>query len=192
MQPEDKAMSEKRTVAVILAPGFEEIEAVTIIDVLRRAELPVVVAGLEGPGPVRGSHEIAVLAETSLAALPVAELAMVALPGGMPGSKNLATSPQVLELLREVAGRGDWVAAICAAPLALQAAGLLAGRKMTVHPSCREMFPDSTYTGAAVERDGRVITGSGPGTALRFALALVEALGQPAVAEQLRESMLVR
>lgn len=185
-------MSGCHAVVVPLADGFEEIEAVTIIDVLRRADIPVVVAGVSSGSSVRGAHGLELGVDMALAAVSVADIAMVALPGGMPGSVNLAESDEVQGLLRRVWDAGRHVAAICAAPLALQAAGILKGRRTTGHPSVRAQLTDGVYTGARVERDGRLITGTGPGTALEFALALVSALGKPDVAAQLHEAMLVR
>ncbi len=179
--------------AVILAEGFEELEAVAVIDVLRRAGVETTIAAAEGPaGPVRGSHGIAVTADAPLAALRASELALVVLPGGMPGSSRLAANAGVLELLRAVHSAGGLAAAICAAPIALHAAGLLAGRRATCYPSFEAQLTGAVCTGAPVERDGRVVTSRGPGTALLFALELVRALGRAEQAEQLRRGMLVQ
>jgi len=179
-------------VAVLLAEGFEELEAIAVIDVLRRASVDVTVAAVTGPGrTVVGSHRIAVTADALLADLHAADLSMVVLPGGMPGSANLAAHPAVLDLLRTVAAAGGFVAAICAAPIALHAAGLLAGRRVTCYPSFEQQLQGAVCTGNAVQRDGRLITSRGPGTALRFALELLRALDRDAQAEQLRQGMLV-
>jgi 4-methyl-5(b-hydroxyethyl)-thiazole monophosphate biosynthesis len=180
-------------VAVVLAEGFEEVEAVAVIDVLRRAAIDVVVAAAAGPaGPVCGAHRISLLADAALADLRAADLAMVVLPGGMPGSSRLAENQAVLGLVRAVHAAGGIVAAICAAPIALQAAGLLAGRRVTCYPSFENQLSGACCTGAAVQRDERIITSRGPGTALLFALELVRALGREAQAEQLRQGMLVQ
>ena len=116
---------------------------------------------------------------------------MVVLPGGMPGAGNLAADKRLLRFLRGVWEMDGFVAAICAAPIVLKAAGLLKGRRMTAYPSFRDEFGESEYTEAAVERDGTLITGSGPGTAQRFAVALVEALGLGQEARELRKCMLM-
>jgi 4-methyl-5(b-hydroxyethyl)-thiazole monophosphate biosynthesis len=179
------------SIAVLLAEGFEEIEALTIVDVLRRADFDVVIAGVGGRGPIAGAHGVGVMADADLAQVRAADLGMVVLPGGMPGSANLAADAGVLETLRAVWEAGGYVAAICAAPIALHAAGLTAGRRITCYPSFETQIRDATYTGARVQRDGRLITGAGPGTALEFALELVEVLGRPDIAEQLRAGMLV-
>jgi len=179
-------------VAIVLAEGFEETEAIAVIDVLRRAAVEVLMAAAQGPpGPVRGSHQITVLADTSLPDLQPAALAMVILPGGMPGSSHLAANRAVLDLLRAVHRAGGTVAAICAAPIALQAAGLLAGRRVTCYPGFERQLAGAVYTGATVEQDGRIVTSRGPGTALRFALELLRVLGHDDQAEQLRQGMLV-
>ncbi|OPZ31207.1 MAG: Chaperone protein YajL [Lentisphaerae bacterium ADurb.BinA184] len=177
--------------AVVLAPGFEETEAVAVIDVLRRAGVSVAVAGLHGAGPVTGSHGLAVVADSALSSLRADELDVLVLPGGMPGSRNLARSPGLLDLLRAMVAGGRRVAAICAAPLALQAAGLLKGRQVTAYPGIERELGDVTYTGTDVQVDGPVITGKGPGTALRFGLEIVRAIGKPEKAAELATAMLV-
>ena len=176
-------------VAVCLADGFEEIEAVGIIDVLRRAGVRVLAAAVDGGRTVRGAHDLRMVADCVIEELPVDELALVALPGGMPGSVNLAESEAVRRLLRTVHGGGKHVAAVCAAPLALQAAGLLDGRRVTAYPAVQEQLTGCTYTGSAVECDGRIITGKGPGVVLDFALQLVATLCGVEKAEELKNAM---
>ncbi|RMH37740.1 MAG: DJ-1/PfpI family protein [Deltaproteobacteria bacterium] len=177
-------------VLVPLLSGFEEIEAVTIIDVLRRADIPVIVAG-ERPGPVEGSHGIAIVATTALDDVDPDQLAMVALPGGLPGAQHLADSERVRALLRAVRERGGYTAAICAAPMALAAAGVHSGHKVTSYPGFDRYLEGAQYCEDAVVVDDRVITSRGPGTALAFALALVAALKGDDVARALGERMLV-
>ena len=183
-------MTAKR-VAVLLAPGFEEIEAVTAIDILRRAGVEVRVAGTEDNRMVAGSHGIAVGIETTLATLTAAELDAVVLPGGMPGAANLKRDARVLALVREMRQAGKLVAAICAAPIALAAAGVLAGRKVTAFPSVREQLTGAVCTGARVEFDGGILTGVAAGAAIEFSLALLEHLGLTDKARTLRADMLV-
>lgn len=184
-------MSAQKQVAVILAPGFEETEAVAVIDVLRRAGAAVTLASLDAEPAVAGSHGIRVAAERPLAALDAAALDAVVLPGGMPGSEHLARHAGVLALVRAVHGRGGLVAAICAAPIVLQAAGLLAGRRVTSHPSRQGDFPGAEYSTARVVIDERILTSRGPGTALEFGLALAAALGLESQARELRTAMLI-
>ena len=180
-----------RDILVPLLPGFEEIEAVTVIDVLRRAELPVRVGGRE-VGPVRGSHGIEVYAEVALAEVDPASLQMVALPGGMPGAANLAEDPTVQSLVRALAGAGDYTAAICAAPMALAAAGVHEGKKVTCYPGFESHLDGAEVVEDRVVVDGKVVTSRGPGTALEFALSLVGLLAGSEREAALERGMLVR
>ena len=179
-----------KTVCVPLAPGFEEIEAVTIIDVLRRAGITVTVAGTE-PGPIRGSHGITITPDTTIDQVDADGLDMVALPGGMPGTLNLRDSSGVRALVDRVALRGRYTAAICAAPMVLAAAGLLAGKRATSHPSVREQISGSAYREETVVEDGTVVTSRGAGTAMAFALRLVSLLTDDETAARLRTAMVV-
>jgi 4-methyl-5(b-hydroxyethyl)-thiazole monophosphate biosynthesis len=164
-----------KRVLVPLAEGFEELEAVTIIDILRRAGIDVVVASLAS-SPVTGSHGIRLNADTPLAALAEQEFDMIALPGGMPGADHLRKDPRIAEIVRHLHGKGLPVAAICAAPMVLAAAGVLDGRRATSYPGFLEDAGQATVVGDAVVVDRGVITSRGPGTALDFALTLVETL----------------
>lgn len=179
-------------VLIPLADGFEEIEAVTMIDLLRRADIEVVAAGL-APGPVTGSHGIALVPDTELDAVLAQDFDMVALPGGMPGAANLADDPRVLELLRRAADSGHYTAAICAAPGVLARAGLLRGRQATSFPGflTPANAPGTELLDDPVVEDARVITSRGPGTAMDFALALVERLSGAAARREV-ESRLQR
>jgi 4-methyl-5(b-hydroxyethyl)-thiazole monophosphate biosynthesis len=177
-------------VLVPLAEGFEEIEAVTIVDVLRRAGLPVVVAGL-APGRCRGSHGIVLDTDCALADVDPATLRTIVLPGGMPGTQHLLEDERVLDLVRALHESRRPVSAICAAPMVLAAAGVLDGRAATSHPSVRDQLGLARVEDRRrVVKDGLVTTSQGPGTALEFALALVEDLVGPAKAESLSQAML--
>jgi protein deglycase len=169
-----------KRVLVPLAEGFEELEAVTIVDILRRAGIEVVVASLAG-SPVTGSHGIRLSADTPLAALAEQEFDMIALPGGMPGAEHLRKDPRIAELVRRMHGKGRPVAAICAAPMVLAAAGVLDGRRATSYPGFLDDADRSTVVGDDVVVDRGVITSRGPGTALDFALALVAELAGASV-----------
>ncbi len=163
------------TVLVPLAEGFEELEAITVIDLLRRAGVEVTVAGLTD-GPVRASRSTQVLPDTTLDAVAGREWDMVVLPGGLPGADHLAADDRLRQLLQEHAGAGRWTAAICAAPKVLVAAGLLEGKRATAYPGVLEAAGHGDAVNEAVVRDGRLITSRGPGTAMDFALELIEAL----------------
>ena len=164
-------------VLVPLAAGCEELEAVTIIDLLRRAGVEVVTAGLQ-PGIVKASRGTQLVPDTILDNVLRDEFDMVVLPGGMPGAQHLKDDSRVQALLKRLAAEGKYTAAICAAPMALAEAGLLSGRKATGYPGMLEKLglPDVVLQNQAVVKDGKVITSRGPGTAMDFALELIETL----------------
>lgn len=165
----------KERVLVPLADGFEELEAVAVIDVLRRAELEVVVAGLR-PGVPVGRSRLGVRTDTTLDEVDLASITALVLPGGLAGAEALARDERILSLARRLEREG-LVAAICAAPLVLVEAGLAEGRAMTSHPSVRDRLEGARVVAEPrVVHSGRVWTSQGPGTALEFALALVEEL----------------
>lgn len=163
------------TVYVFLADGFEEIEALTPVDLLRRAGVEVRTVGVTGK-MVAGSHGIRVEADLSGADFTLPEdAAMVVLPGG-PGVNNLAASAMVYTALKEASKRDLYIAAICAAPGVLYKAGLLQGRRATIFPGMEGEVPDADITGEAVVRDGKIITGRSMGVALAFSHALAAVL----------------
>lgn len=180
-------------VLVLLADGFEEIEGVTIVDVLRRGGVEVTTASL-APGPVRGSHGISVMADTTLdqAVAAAGAYDAVVLPGGSPGYTNLADDRRVLDLLGRFRQEGKTVAAVCAAPWVLQKAGVLDGKRATIHPSLKAELKAATHVEAPVVEDGRVITSQGAGTSMAFALKLVERLAGPEKARDVAERMVYR
>jgi 4-methyl-5(b-hydroxyethyl)-thiazole monophosphate biosynthesis len=175
---------------VLLAEGFEEIEATTIVDVLRRAEVDVVVLGVSGR-EVRGAHGITVLADRPLAEGVDEAWDMVTLPGGLPGATNLRDHAGVQALIRKQVDAGRAVAAVCAAPIALASAGVLTGRRATSYPGFADQMPGAIYEEERVVVDGNITTSRGPGTALPFALELAAQLCGSSVATALRRGMLV-
>lgn len=178
-------------VLVLFAPGFEEIEMVTVVDVLRRAACDVTLAGT-GEEPLEGAHGILVTPDRSLTGLVANDFEALVLPGGMPNAQTLARDAQCQRLIREAWAANLWIGAICAAPIALAAAGLVEGKRLTSHPGVEDQLSGSRYESDRVVRDGRLLTSRGPGTALEFALALVEALVSPTRADQLAAPMLAR
>jgi 4-methyl-5(b-hydroxyethyl)-thiazole monophosphate biosynthesis len=162
-------------VLIPLAQGCEEIEAVTVIDILRRAGIEVISAGLDDQ-PVRASRGVMLLPDITLEAALQQDFDMVVLPGGQPGSNNLKADPRIIALLQKMAQQGKYIAAICAAPSVLASAGLLAGKQATSFPGALDAFPQIQQQHMAVVEDGKLITSRGPGTAMDFALTLVERL----------------
>ena len=165
-------------ILVILADGFEEVEALGTVDFLRRLEFPVTLAGV-GKTELAAAHGVRVSADRRLADCANEDFAAVVLPGGMPGAANLRDSALVREVLLHAAGAGRVTAAICAAPIALAAAGVLEGRRFTIYPGCERYQPGMAAAPSAelVEVDGNVITGKGPGATFLFAAAIARSLG---------------
>jgi len=162
-------------VLVPLADGCEELEAVTIIDLLRRGGIEVVSAGLN-PGTVRASRGVQLVPDVTLDMALQDDYDMVVLPGGMPGATHLKDDARIIDLLKKMAAAGKYTAAICAAPMVLAEAGLLKDKQATSYPGALDGVPGVSVSTAAVVQDGKVLTSRGPGTAMDFALALVETL----------------
>ncbi len=178
---------------VILAAGAEEMETVIPVDVMRRAGIRVTLAGLAGDGPVTCSRGVVLVPDESLEdAARKGPYDLVALPGGAAGAEALAASPLVREILSEQDEADRLIGAVCAGPKALEAAGVIRGRAFTCHPAVREELQGAGgWTSRPVVRDGNLITSQGPGTALSFALHLVEALLGREAAEKVARPMLV-
>ena len=178
-------------VLVPLAPGCEELEAVTIIDLLRRGKIEVVVAGLTME-PVKASRGVVLVPDMTLeAAAKMDDYDAIVLPGGLPGADNLADSPLLMKLVKEMHAEGKYVGAICAAPRVLAKVGILAGKTVTAYPGFLDggQFPDLTCTGGAVECDGRIITSRGPGTAMDFALTLIGLLASERIRKTVEDGL---
>lgn len=163
-----------KKVLVLLAEGFEEIEAVTSIDLLRRAGAEVVVAGLDH-GPITGARGIAMHADTHVGDVEYSDFDALVLPGGMPGSKNLAESVDVDAIVKYMYHKEKLIAAICAAPaLVLASKGVLDNKNATCYPGSELDFKDSTtHLEDGVVVDGNIITSQGVGTAIDFSLAII-------------------
>ncbi|OHD64974.1 MAG: hypothetical protein A2176_04250 [Spirochaetes bacterium RBG_13_51_14] len=177
-------------VIVPLAEGFEEIEGVTIVDVLRRAGVSVTTAFLK-KNPVSGSHGIAVTADKNIDNIRASDFDCIALPGGMPGSNNLKEDGRVIDLILEFSSGGKVTAALCAAPLVLGHAGVLRGKRATCFPGFEDQMIGAVAVPEPVVRDGLIITGKGAGCAIPFSLELVAALVGEDVALGVKERMQV-
>jgi 4-methyl-5(b-hydroxyethyl)-thiazole monophosphate biosynthesis len=165
------------SVLVPLAQGCEELEAVTIIDLLRRAGISVTSAGLDAE-PVHASRGVVLVPDTTLDEALQQDYDMVVLPGGLPGADYLDQDARIQTLLKKMANSEKFTAAICAAPKVLASAGLLDGKRATSYPGTLEKLKlsSTTLVADAVVQDGKVLTSRGPGTAMDFALALIETL----------------
>jgi 4-methyl-5(b-hydroxyethyl)-thiazole monophosphate biosynthesis len=178
------------SVLIPLAQGCEELEAVTLIDLLRRAEIEVVTASLDDQ-PVKASRGVVLMADTTLDAVLDRSFDMVVLPGGLPGSDYLNADPRIAALLQRTDAEGGFTAAICAAPKVLLSAGLLKDKEATAYPGVLDALdlPDVRLLTKPVVTDGRVITSRGPGTAMDFALELIERLSGKETRDQVAEGL---
>lgn len=176
---------------VLLADGFEEIEALTVVDVLRRAELDVVTVGIGGTS-VCGAHGIPVIADVADTLLTVDDMQAVVLPGGMPGTLHLEQSALVSQLLDYALSHDAYIAAICAAPSILGHRGLLKGRRAVCFPGFEEQLEGAVLSEEPVVQDGRIITAKGAGVAIAFGLQLVSELVSPKRAASLKAAMQCR
>ena len=162
-------------VCIFLADGFEEIEALTVVDLLRRSEIGIAMVSITGERVVTGSHGIAVHADALFEEADFSGTDMLVLPGGMPGTKNLKAYEPLMELVDTFYKEDRYVAAICAAPRILGHRGILKGRKACSYPDAETHLDGAKVTRSSVETDGRVITSRGMGCAIDFGLAIVEA-----------------
>ncbi len=177
-------------VAVLLADGFEEVEAMAVVDVLRRAEIEVVIAGLHD-GHIASARKVRVIPDTVIETLRADDFDMLVLPGGQPGSDNLNADARVGALIRDFDKEGKLFGAICAAPIVLGSAGVLAGKRATSYPTYRDRLGGAVYEEKAVVADGNVLTSRGAGTALCFGLAIVERLVGREKALKIKDAMLI-
>lgn len=174
-------------ILIPLAPGFEELEAVTIIDILRRGGLNTVTAAIS-ENPVQGSHKIKITADITLNENEKYDA--IVLPGGMPGTNNLKNDKRIISLIQSISKSGGITAAICAAPIVLAEAGLLNGKKFTCYPGFEDEIKNGIFMSQPVVTDGNIITSPGAGTAIPFALKLVEAFAGSAASEEIKKSIM--
>lgn len=180
-----------KSALVLLATGAEEMETTIVVDVMRRAHIHVVVAGVDGVAPVTCSRGVKILPDVALEGLS-GEFDVIVLPGGGPGAQRLAESPEVGKWLTAQWARGALIAAICAAPIALEAHGIAKGSTITSHPSVRERLSESyELSNERVVVTARLITSQGPGTSFEFALKIVSTLMGDDVASEVAGPMLM-
>ncbi|GIM28137.1 4-methyl-5(B-hydroxyethyl)-thiazole monophosphate biosynthesis protein [Clostridium polyendosporum] len=179
-----------KRILVMLAEGFEEIEALTVVDVLRRANVECVTCSLKEK-EIQGAHNILVTADKSLEDNDLNTYDGIVLPGGMPGSVNLRDNIKVVELVKDYYAAGKLVAAICAAPIVLAKAGIADGKILTSYPSFKDQLDNCIYIEQPVVVDQNIITSRGPATTLLFAFEILKKLGYEEEAKELSEGMLV-
>ena len=177
-----------KNVLVLFAEGSEELEAITIVNILRRAGVSVTLAGLDA-GALRGSRGVVLAPDNTLDAVLHEDFDMIVLPGGQPGTNHLKADARVLKLVQSMAQEGKYVAAICAAPSVLATAGLLDGKQATSFPGALTPFPKVKQQQAAIVEDDKIITSRGPGTAMDFALTLVERLAGSAKRQEVETGL---
>ena len=181
-----------KTIFVFLADGFEEIEALTPVDVLRRAGLSVQTVSVMDEQVVKGAHGVPVMADKMFADVNPEDAEMILLPGGMPGATNLDAHEGLSKMILEFAKAKKDFAAICAAPLVLGNRGLLEGKNATCYPGFETYLQGAEYTAALVEKDDNFITGKGPGAAMEFAFAIVEKYVGIGKVNELKQGMMIQ
>jgi len=178
-----------KNILFLMMDGFEEIEAVVPIDILRRLEFNLVISGIKDK--VSGAHGLELGIDVLLNLIDFNEFDAVILPGGMPGSTNLRDSGVVVDIVKAMYEHGKIVAAICAAPIVLAKAGIMKGVTCTAYPMdlTKEALKEANLTGTLIERDDTIITGKGPGAAFAFAFEIAKVLGKEFECSELRKNM---
>lgn len=180
-----------KKVLIPLAPGFEEIEAIAVVDILRRAGIDVLTAWTVD-NPIEGRNEIKVLADVSLDSVKDHDFDMIVLPGGSVGTENLKKDIRIKQIVERLHKKDRFITAICAAPTVLSAIGITEGRTVTSHPGVRVKFNKEIISDNRVVMDGNIITSQGPGTAIEFAFKLVEVLLGKDKATEVNKGVLAR
>ena len=180
-----------KKVALFLANGFEEIEALATVDILRRAEIPVQTISITGSHVVTGAHDIPVTADTTFNKANFSDVEVLVLPGGMPGAKHLNEHEGLKKLIIEFNEKGSLIAAICAAPMVLGGLGLLDGKKATCYPGFEPRLTGAKITSGSTVTDGNITTGKGPGFAFDFALSLVEQIAGLSTRQEVQNGLLL-
>ena len=181
-----------KKIGVFLAEGFEEIEGLTVVDILRRAGIEVETISIMGTKEVHGSHKIGVLADTLYEDVDFEKLDGVVLPGGLPGTTNLGAHAGVVEVIRSFDAVGKLVAAICAAPSVLGQAGLLQGKDAACYPGFEDKLTGANVIFEEVAESGNIITSRGMGTTIAFALRITAYLAGEEKAKDLAEKIIYR
>ena len=181
----------KRKIAVHLANGFEEIEAVSIIDVLRRADIEVSVVSVTGKLEVIGAHHLKIIADTLFEQVDYDDIYMIVLPGGMPGASNLDAHKGLKEMILKFNGANKQLAAICAAPMVYGNLGILKGKQAVCFPGFENYLKGAEVVSQPIVESGNILTGNGPASAILFALKIVEKTVSKEKADSISRQMLV-
>lgn len=176
-------------IGVFMADSCEEIEALTVVDIARRAGMEVTTISINGKKEITGSHDIKFLADTLISEVDYETLDGIVLPGGMPGTLHLGENDTVNEVIKKFAAGGKMVGAICAAPSVLGAAGILVGKHATCHPGFEEKLTGAVTSEEVVVRDGNIITSRGMGTAIPFALEIVRYFADEETVEKVKKGL---
>ncbi len=178
-------------VLILVHNGFEEIEALVPVDLCRRAGIEVCLCSMTGNPVLHGAHHIDIAADARFEDIQPDDYDMVVLPGGMPNATSLRDDDRVMAVLQTYATAGKWIGAICAAPIALERAGLLAGKAATSYPGCLADEQACNYQTAPVVVDGHLVTSRGPGTAIPFALKIIRVLTDAETAETIEKGIIL-
>lgn len=181
-----------KKIGIFMADGCEEIEGLTVVDIVRRAKMEIVMISITGKREVTSSHQVTFLTDALAAEVDYDTLDGIVLPGGMPGTLNLQADEMVNKVIRQFAAEGRLVCAICAAPSVLGAAGILEGKCATCHPGFEEKLTGAKVEEKEVVVDGNVITSRGMGTAIPFALEIVRYFADDETVEQVRKGLVYR
>lgn len=181
-----------KKIGIFMADGCEEIEGLTVVDIVRRAKMEIVMISITGKREVTSSHQVTFLTDALAAEVDYDTLDGIVLPGGMPGTLNLQADETVNKVIRQFATEGRLVCAICAAPSVLGAAGILEGKCATCHPGFEEKLTGAKVEEKEVVVDGNVITSRGMGTAIPFALEIVRYFADDETVEQVRKGLVYR
>lgn len=180
-------------ILVFLADGFEEVEAFTVVDYLRRMDIVVNTVSITQNREVKGSHDIPVIADKTIDQIDsIDPYDGVVIPGGMPGAANLRNDPKVIEIVQDIDRNKKLAAAICAGPIVLKRAGVIEGKKVTSYPGFKDQLPGVIYQEQGVVRDGNIITARGPALAVDFAIEIVEYLLGQEKADELKKGILYK
>ncbi len=178
-------------VYVILAHGFEDIEAISVIDILRRADVDVKTVSVDGKKEVVSSYGVPMIADMLIEDVKTEDIDMIVLPGGMPCTENLISCERLGEVIKQAYADGKFISAISSAPWVLAHLGIIAGRRVVSHPDYKDKLTDAEILPEIVVHDGQFITSKGSGTALHFAYKIVEVLKGKNDSDKVRDEMLV-